>query len=147
VARQQLNPWNDMSDEADRIRRQMQNVRQDVGDNVKDIVHGARQLSDWRYYVRRHPWACIGSAFAVGFLAMPGRRKSLPADLQKVVEQLRASGLGVTAAQATSGSSLAGRLVAMAAPILVRQVLPLVAQYMASAKGEPSPSRTGVGGP
>lgn len=136
-----------MSDEADRIRRQMQNVRQDVGDNVKDIVQGARQLSDWRYYVRRHPWACVGSAFAVGFMAMPGPRKSLPADLQKVVEQLRASGFGVTPAPTAGGGSFAGRLVALAAPIVVRQVLPMVAQYMTAAKGEQSRSPTGVGGP
>jgi hypothetical protein len=136
-----------MSDEADRIRRQMQNVRQDVGDNVKDIVHGARQLSDWKYYVRRHPWACVGSAFALGFLAMPARRKSLPEDLQKVVDQLRASGLGVSAGHAASGGSLAGRLASMAAPIVARQVLPMVAQYLASAKGEHSPPRTSVGGP
>ncbi len=66
-----------MSDSADEIRRQMRDIRRDVGADVDGIVHSAHELSDWRYYVRRFPWLAVGSAFAVGMLAAPKPRRLL----------------------------------------------------------------------
>ncbi len=136
-----------MSDEAERIRRQMHSVRKDVGDDVKDIVHGAQQLSDWRYYVRRHPWMCVGSAFALGFLATPARRKLLNGDMETLLSQLRASGLAgaATAAGPLAGGGLAGKLLAVAGPILLRSAASLVARkFSGGPQSEDAPTSSNV---
>ena len=118
-----------MSDDAERIREQMRHLRQDLGAEVKDIVWGAKQLADWRYYVRNYPWACVGGAFVLGFLAIPGRRKPLDAETQRLVEQLKRHGLTAAMSVAPlSPAGLAGRLLTIAGPIVLKGVTQLIAQ-------------------
>lgn len=140
-----------MSDEAERIRQQMQHVRKEVGADVQGIVHGARQLSDWHYYVRKYPWACIGSAFALGFLVTPARRKLLSGDAGKILEQLRESGLlnATTAAAPLAGGGIAGKVLAVAGPILLRSASAMVARHFANANTTASDeaAQAGVGAP
>jgi len=130
----------DEHDEAERIRRKMHHVRQDMGDDLKGIVLGARQLSDWRYYVKQHPWACLGAAFALGFVLMPGKRPPASAEVEQLLAQLRQS---TKKARALGGgsfsSSLLGRLVNMAAPIAVRSATSFLSSQMSGArrKGDP----------
>jgi hypothetical protein len=120
-----------MSDEAERIRRQMQAIRQDMGDGVQEVVAGARQLSDWRYYVRRHPWACVGGAMALGFMIAPmRRRKKFDVSPDDLVAQLRAG--GAAPAAAVAGGGIAATVAKMAAPIVLRGVSALVARKLAS---------------
>jgi hypothetical protein len=133
-----------MSEDAERIRQQMQHVRQEMGAGMQDVVHGARQLSDWKYYVRRHPWACVGSAFALGFLATPARRKVLTdkVDVASIVEQLKRHGvdtgsLGAGLA-AGAGGGLASRAFSLLWPILLRNAGAMVAQHLA-ARGPAAP--------
>lgn len=66
-----------MSDDvADEIRRRMTTIRTALHANVDTIVDTARQTIDWRYQVKRHPWACAAAAAAIGFLVVPrGARK------------------------------------------------------------------------
>ena len=47
---------------ADEIRREMELTRQRVRAEVTEVVEGARQLTDWRFYPRRFPWATVGAA-------------------------------------------------------------------------------------
>lgn len=58
---------------AEAIQAQMRNMRCEVGDDVQGIVENARTLTDWHYYVRTYPWACLGAAAAVGYLVIPTR--------------------------------------------------------------------------
>lgn len=66
-----------MSDtsQADAIRREMTQIRSDIRENVTEIVGTARSMTDWRYYVRRHPWALLAAGGAVGYLIVPRRRE------------------------------------------------------------------------
>ncbi|HYO24456.1 MAG TPA: hypothetical protein VEQ85_05855 [Lacipirellulaceae bacterium] len=125
-----------MSDDAERIRQQMQHVRRDMDAGMQDIKLGAKQLSDWRYYVRQHPWACVGSAFALGFLVTPARRKMLPGanvDMKALVEQLQAHGVSVGGKTTTASGGLAARLIAMAGPFLLRNASSILAQRLQAA--------------
>lgn len=139
-----------MSDDAENIRRQMQNVRQELGSDVKDIVHGARQLADWRYHVRSHPWACVAGAFALGFLVTPARKAMASArdvNLDQLISHLKNQGVDVTGGRTGpfTPSSLLGRVATAAAPLVARTVMNVVAQRLAEGgqrTSEPSPSPT-----
>ena len=62
---------------AEEIRRQMQITRQRVRADVDDVVDGARQLADWRFYPRQFPWLTIGAAAVAGFAIMPRRTEKV----------------------------------------------------------------------
>jgi hypothetical protein len=130
-----------MNDDAENIRRQMQNVRQEMGADVQDIVHGAHQLTNWRYHVRTHPWACVAGAFAVGFLVVPARKAAaaaMGANIDQLVSQLKAQGLNVASGRAAAFApgGLLGRVIATAGPIVARAALNAIAQRLAGANVE-----------
>jgi hypothetical protein len=62
---------------ADDIRRQMQITRQRVGVEVGEVVDGARQLADWRFYPRQFPWLTLGAAALAGFAIIPSRAETI----------------------------------------------------------------------
>lgn len=135
-----------MNDDAERIRREMQNVRQEMGADVKGIVHGAQQLTDWHYYVRKHPWACLTGAFALGFLVAPGRAKALAGnlDLDRLVAHMKQQGVAVGGASAAASllpGGLVGRILATAGPLVARAAINAVAQRLA-ADGDHAPQPT-----
>jgi hypothetical protein len=68
--------------QADRLRQEMRTIRRELGDNVEELVEHAEQLMDWRYYVRRYPWASLGVAALVGYFVVPQRVVTLPTDDQ-----------------------------------------------------------------
>ena len=57
----------------DVILRRMEEVRCDVDEDVQEIVEGARDMGDWRHYVKNYPWVCLGAALAAGYLIVPRR--------------------------------------------------------------------------
>lgn len=133
-------PNNLMSDDADSIRQRMQNVRRSVGDDVEGIVHTAKTLADWRYYVKNHPWACLGAAFAAGFLLMPKRKLPKEDDARKLIELLKSNKISLGAMGATpfgpGTGGLAKTLIAMAAPAMMRAVMTYAGERFA-AGGQP----------
>lgn len=132
-----------MSDDAERIRREMQNVRQEMGADMQDIVHGAQQLTDWRYYVRTHPWACVAGAFALGFLVTPARKRVLPAnaDIERLLAELKNQGLAAaTGAAPLYPGGAAGKLLAVAGPFLAKSALKIIAQRLAASPEQHSPA-------
>ena len=54
------------------IVRQMTAIRVNLDGEVGGIVFNARQLTDWRYYVRNHPWISLLGAMGIGYFAVPG---------------------------------------------------------------------------
>jgi hypothetical protein len=55
------------------IRQRMEEVRCDLDEDVQEIVEEARDMGQWRYYVRTYPWVCVGAALAAGYLIVPRR--------------------------------------------------------------------------
>lgn len=55
------------------IQRQMSEIRGEMRHDMQTLVTNARTLSDWRYYVRNYPWACLGAAAFAGYLLVPPR--------------------------------------------------------------------------
>ena len=74
---------------ADEIRRQMCSIREQLPHEADEVIAGARQLVQWRYYVREYPWASLGVAAALGYLAIPRRLEIMrpdPADIAKLAK-------------------------------------------------------------
>jgi len=58
---------------ADAVRARMQLIRRDIDQDVEDMVVSARNMVDWKHYVRTYPWVCLGTAAVLGFLVVPKR--------------------------------------------------------------------------
>src|SRR5437763_1024954 len=62
------------------VQLRMAQVRADLQRSAEGLKHNAQTLTDWRYYVRQHPWLAVGAAGAVAFLAVPRRTKPVSLD-------------------------------------------------------------------
>ena len=62
------------------IQRRMAQIRRDLFRTVDEIGDQARQLRDWRYYLRRYPWFFAATAAGVGYLAVPARPRVIHVD-------------------------------------------------------------------
>jgi hypothetical protein len=116
-----------MSD-ADDILARMQNVRRHVGDDVHDLVQTAKKLSDWRYHVKSHPWACVGAAFAAGFLIVPKRREPPSEQTKELVALLKKHNIGLPAGGFQPSKGLGSTILAAAVPFALRAGMSLVNQ-------------------
>jgi hypothetical protein len=80
-------------DEIERLRREMHQVRLNLGDEVHDFVENARAMTDWRVHWRSHPWIGCAAALALGYLVVPSRRVGLT-DARRLAEQAQAAAAG-----------------------------------------------------
>ena len=74
------------------IRQRMEEARCDLDEDVQEIVEGARDMGEWRTYVRTYPWLCLGAALTAGYWFVP-RRRFGPADAQTIAELASSSRL------------------------------------------------------
>lgn len=71
---------------AEHIQRRMSQIRHELDETVEDISGQAKQLQDWRYYVRQYPWFFVGTAAALGYLMVPDRPKVFHLDNEKLAD-------------------------------------------------------------
>jgi hypothetical protein len=149
----------------DEIRRRMAQIRRDLHQDVKEVVAGAEAVTDWRRYIRSHPWVAVGIAAGIGYLIVPKRRPRVPrdvarqsdvAEVREVLTQARERGEEAEKRR----KSLLGAAFGMVAPLAWRVVQNYAVgylehwiaqqqqQYMATAGPPPvSPSTSGGPGP
>lgn len=136
----------DYDEPVDQIRAQMAEVRSKLSDDVQDLGHSARAMTDVGHYVRRFPWATVAVALAIGYLLVPKKRQRVypdPALLAKMIEQKQ---LRVEASpQESSPKSVLKSLVATGLMTAARTGMGLVAQRLASSAASnyrmPEPAR------
>jgi hypothetical protein len=102
-----------MDSTADDIRREMQVTRRRVRAEVGEVVHGARQFADWRYYPRHFPWTTLGVAAALGYVFVPGRRRVARPDPEMLDQLLHRHRLQLESKAADAGKK--GAIAALAA--------------------------------
>ncbi len=73
-----------MSQSTDDIHRKMATIRASMNGGITGIVSNAKDLVDWKYYLRSYPWTGFGLALAVGYLAVPRRSKSVSPDAESL---------------------------------------------------------------
>lgn len=124
-----------MSDSAEDIRNQMQRLRQSATGEVREIVDSAKTLTDWRYHVKHHPWACMGAAVVLGFLVVPRKRHVPSAEAKELAELLKKYDVGVAAAPQSSKQGMFKSMIGAAIPIIARQALGVAQQRFAEHGG------------
>jgi hypothetical protein len=103
----------------DEIRDRMAMIRLQIDERSDEVVAQVNALSDWRSYVRRHPWVSVGAAAVVGYVLVPSKAKpsaeASTRDTKKhpaafTTDELRSVLIGAAkkAATAYASKSLAG---------------------------------------
>lgn len=118
-------------DTADAIRDELQRVRRRLLSEANAVAGGARELADWRYYVRRFPWGAVCAAGALGYLAVPRRLQVMSPDVKTLEQLAKRNHLVVETKPASAQkSTLADSLLTMAGNVLLRAGVAYVGQQM-----------------
>lgn len=109
------------SNEAEDIRRHMRAVRRDVREDVGSLLRKMHDYSDWRYYWRNHPWICLGTAAALGFLAVPRKKQVIAPDAETLAELAKRSRFVVQEqVSPAKADTLAGLVLGMAGKAILQ---------------------------
>ena len=65
---------------ADEIQEQMATTRRQIHERSDDVLIQTKELTDWRFYVRRHPWVSVTAAAVIGYAIVPGRATTTNGD-------------------------------------------------------------------
>ncbi len=121
---------------AEQIREEMARVRRELNLNYGEVVENARDMADWRYYVRRYPWASLGVAAALGYLAVPNRVELIRPDASELLKLAKKNKLVVEPKPAAQPKSSVGNaLFNMLASMLVRGAIAYMGQKAGKTAG------------
>ena len=115
----------------DDIPKQMQQIRRELVDDVEALADHARDLTDWRHYVKSHPWLCLGAAAALGYFVVPRGIRVVHPDAATLSELVQATKAEMDAkTQPSFLGGLGAALLSMATASLLQGGLAVVAQQM-----------------
>lgn len=115
----------------------MSTIRQELDDDVQEVVAEARQLTDWKHYVRDFPWVTLGAAAAVGYLLVPRRLEVVRPDAESLAKLARRDGFVVEhRPKQSAGPGLLETFASMAGRILLRTALTQASQQVGRLLGE-----------
>jgi hypothetical protein len=106
--------------QADRLRQEMRTIRRELGQEVEDLVEHAEQLMDWRYYVRRFPWASLGGAALLGYFIVPQRTVTLPTDDRTLARLADRLPIHSQPSEPPKRNTLVGSLISMGTGLALR---------------------------
>lgn len=124
-----------MSDSAEDIRRQMQDLRRSATDEMKEFVDSAKTLTDWRYHVKHHPWICMGAAVALGYFVVPRKRQVENAEARELAALLKKYNVGVTTQPQPPSKGIIKSAIGAAIPFIARSALNVAQQRFAAGGG------------
>ncbi len=125
------------------IPKQMQQVRRELVGDVQALAENVQVLTDWRHYVKSHPWLCLGAAAVVGYVLVPKARSAQPLDAAAMKELLDAAKTHSSAPPKAS-SGIMSALVGMATSTLFQAGVGIISQHLNDFLAPPSgtPSET-----
>lgn len=119
------------------IRAQMAQIRCDLNDDVEGIVEHAREMTDWRYYVRTYPLASAAVVAGLGYLVVPRKPRIISPDAKVLAELARKNQLVVVdRPKAEKGRTLTGSLFNLVASLAMRGVMAYVGQQAGKVMGQ-----------
>ena len=134
---------------ADAAPVRMQQIRCEMDQDLEEMVESARDMIDWKHYVKTYPWVCLGTAAALGFLIVPKRSTAIHPDLATLTE-LAKTGHMVAEPVPAATRGLVDARSATIASIAVRKGIELLGQSAArllgrATDGHPSRPRPAEG--
>jgi len=131
-----------VSDVTDRdveaIRNQMASVRTTLDENVHELAENARNLTDWRYYVKAAPWGAVGAAAAIGYFIVPRRIQIVQPSADEIAKLAKRHQIVVehkAKAEAKQGGP-AQRVMTMRANAMLRAVTAYASQQAGKVFGQ-----------
>lgn len=119
------------------IQAELRRTRGQLMVDASAVAGGARELADWRYYVRRYPWVALGVAGALGYFAIPRRLEIMSPDAKTLEHLAKHNKLVVEARPpAAQKTSLMDTLLTMTGNVLLRAGTAYVGQQMGKLFGE-----------
>lgn len=115
-----------MSNNGQHIQRKMKDVRREIEQDADQLVDSARQLGNWKEYVRAYPWLSVGGAAALGFLIAPSRSRAVT---------VQADDDDTTVATAAAGGTMLGMVGATLGKAVVTMAAKAAIDYMTSKAG------------
>ena len=131
-----------MTQDANAIRKQMARIRRELDEDVESVVEGAKELADWRNFVRRHPLISVTAAAAVGFLVVPSRLQIMTpdaAELQKLAKTNRLVVKPRADVRRQASGGLLNPVVGMIASAVLRKGLTMAGEHFAKTVGQAGP--------
>jgi hypothetical protein len=110
-----------VADDAEAVRREMAQLRQELGGNVRGLASRTSPTAQWKRTVANHAWLALGAAALAGYLIVPKRKLRAPGRTEvssvsraEAVDQARQTGHPITLGGALG---VAGRVLV---PVAVR---------------------------
>lgn len=76
-------------DSAEKVCRRMAELRRELECDVREVTRGAQVITDWKFYVRKFPWAVAGAALVAGYILIPKRRAIIKPDADTIAELVK----------------------------------------------------------
>ena len=119
------------SSESEQLRRQMVRIRNELSEDVSEVVEHAKALTDWQQFVRRHPWLCVGAAAAVGYLVVPSRLKARsPASAMTAPPAMSQGATPRSPVATTKQASVVNPLISAIAGVMIRSAVAVAADRL-----------------
>lgn len=85
------------SRDAQAVQKQMQQLRDELAIDIRDVVRGAHEMADWRRQVKNYPWASLAAAAALGYLLVPRRVHVVRPDAETLAKLIQKDHLSIEA--------------------------------------------------
>jgi hypothetical protein len=116
-------------------------VRQDLGADIQGVAAQARELTDWRSYVRKSPLVGIAVAAAVGYVAVPRKLNVETVDPATVAELARQNRIVVESKpRAAAQAGLGTTMFRLVSGVLLRTAVSLATQKVAQMMSPDTPA-------
>ncbi len=123
----------DLDDKSDEVRRRMARLRTTLEGDVESfaasaraVAENARTIADWRYLVRRFPFAVAGVAVVAGYVLIPRRKQVIVPDAETLAKMAKLNQVWVKTGSPKGQENergVMGALVALAAGAASRYAL------------------------
>lgn len=123
---------------AEDLRERMAGVRSSLETDVATVTSNAKDLTDWRYYVRQHPVALAGAAVVAGYLLVPRRTEVVQPSAKELAKLARNEKVYVSnkPQQASRDRSLFDKALSVAAVFATRAATAYVSQKLGKVTGK-----------
>ena len=125
------------------IQQQMARIRRELHDDVEEVVEQAKELADWRNFVKSHPWLMVGAAAAVGFMVVPRRLNVISPDAATLAKLAKQNKLVVKAKpDMQKQGGIAAPLISFASAAILRSVVAMAGQQASKVWAAQSDTRS-----